>query len=153
MDGHTDGGYTREGALTNTRYSQSTLGEHVCKRPVIFGSDDDLKLLGNIPDAISEIIDRYCFENNTQLMPDKYRDAMFAAKLRKKIGLRKSRFEAYTIVRQFISHKDNFDPSSFNDTSRHVDGPNCSRPGYQHTAVFSFVCIWKNVSILIVQIC
>jgi len=152
VDGHTDIGFTREGALTNTINSQTKSGEHVCARPVIFGSDSDLKLLGNIPDAISEIMDRYCFENNCKLMPDDDRDEMFAAVLRSKIGLKKSRFEAYTIVRQFISRLKDFDPSCFNETTRHVDGPNCFRPGYRHTAVFSFMCVWKKVSIKSCQV-
>ena len=146
VDGHTDLGFTREGALTNTRQSQSKSGEHVCARPTIMGSEEDLKLLGNIPDVITELIDRYCYENDEKLMPDEERDREFASKLRSRIGLKISRFEAYTIVRQFISTLENFDASTMNGTARHTDGPNCSQPGYRHTAVFSFLCVWKKVS-------
>ena len=104
-------------------------------------------MLGNIPDVITELIDRYCYENDEKLMPDEERDREFASKLRSRIGLKISRFEAYTIVRQFISTLENFDASTMNATARHTDGPNCSRPGYRHTAVFSFLCVWKKVSL------
>ena len=111
-------------------------------------TDGAYNKLGNIPDLAQRFCDEFVRENGEKLMPCKSRDEVFGARLREATGQKYSRFEAYTIVRQTLGDED-----GLVGTKRHVDGPNCTRVGYQTTCVFSFLCIWKDKKYRITFIC
>lgn len=140
VDGHVDLGFTREGATKNILKTQKEGIDTMSSIPILMGDKDDYKQLGTLPDNIMTITDKYVFENDKNLMWEGEREKQFAQVLRERIGKHctKSRFEAFTLVRQLVLEN--------NMTARHCDGPNDHRIGYRHTCVYSFLTKWKGVS-------
>ena len=140
VDGHVDLGFTREGATKNILKTQKEGINTVSSIPVLMGDKDDYKQLGSLPDDIMTITDKYVFENGKNLMWEREREKQFAQVLRARIGkqCKKSRFEAFTLVRQLASNNTMI--------ARHVDGPNNHQIGYRHTCVYSFLTKWREVS-------
>ena len=95
----------------------------------------DYTKFGNLADLIQTILDEYVFEDGVQLMHDTTRDEFFAKLLRKKMGTKLSRFEAFTFQRGLADG---------DLVNKHVDGPNDFRPGYRTTAVFCFYTVYKG---------
>lgn len=149
LHGHLDLGWGRCGVHQKTSKSQTKSGFHIRALPHMINKGHAMyKKLGNIPDLIQTFCDQYVFEDGKRLMPCHTRDLEFGQELRKESGQQLSRFEAYTIVRQPMDKK-----KGLSGTHRHIDGPNCSKVGYQTTCVFSFLCNWKDEQFRMACIC
>ena len=58
--------------------------------------------LGSIPDQIQDLADNFIFDDGRILMPCTLRDETFGKPLRKRTRCRRCRFEAFTIVHQYV---------------------------------------------------
>ena len=146
--GHHDCGYGREGVSTSAHASQDEGIDFVLGKPHTIGDKEMMATLGPVLDRTTLMMDNVCYENEERLMNDPERDTTFGADMRTKTNSSHSRFEAYTIVRQPLGSADKVmgGDVDFPNTARHLDGPNCNRPGYTTTAVFSFLCVWKGTA-------
>ena len=146
--GHHDCGYGREGVCASAHNSQDSGIAFVLGKPHTIGDREMMATLGPVLDRTTLMMDEICSENEDRLMNDPERDSVFGADMRAKTNSVHSRFEAYTIVRQPLGRATDVihGNADFPSTSRHLDGPNCNRPGYTTTAVFSYLCVWKGTA-------
>jgi len=151
VNGHFNLGGGRCGVNENTYTSQTKSPQFILALPHMINKNSSevaYQKLGNIPDLVQRFCDDFVREEGGKLMPCKSRDNYFGARLRKATGQKLSRFKAYTIVCQTLG-----DEEGLVGTNRHVDGPNCSKVGYQTTCVFLFLCIWNDKKYRITCIC
>ena len=115
VNGHADIGWGREGVSKSAIVSQRGNQHVVCGSPRLIHKDKfDYQKLGNLPDQIQLLADKYIFDNGEKLMPNKtMRDNVFGKELREKLGCKQSRFESFTVVRQLLGRKIDVDQVSY----------------------------------------
>jgi hypothetical protein len=141
-DGHIDIGYGRDGVNEEHTESQKRGKAYLLSLPHLINKKTRYDKLGNLPDCIMSFVEDHVFDEGMPLMSDSERDEKFGRRLRSMMKTKRSRFEAFTLVRQFLCKADKFGAKNFNGTLRHTDGPNDTRPGYRTTAVLSFLVEW-----------
>jgi hypothetical protein len=153
-DGHVDIGWGRGGVSSSMMETQKKGKEYLLAQPALINKNDvGYRKLGNLPDCVQAFCDDHVRDCGEPLMNDMDRDEKYAKPLRAKMNLKRSRFEAYTLVRQFVCHSSKLQRNKFNKTARHTDGPNDTRPGYSVTGVLSFLVEWKDNIYRLTLIC
>ena len=114
VNGHADIGWGREGVSQSAEASQRGNQNVLCPRPhLIHKNKFDYTKLGNLPDKIQLLADKYILDHGERIMPPStMRDEDFGKILREKCNLKLSRFESFTIVRQLLGEKVDVDKVS-----------------------------------------
>ena len=114
-NGHADIGFGRDGVSQSAELSQKGNNDIIFATPHLIHKDKfDYKKLGNLSDMIQLAADKFIFDQGEELMPrlPEMRDKVFGNMLRDKTGLVYSRFESFTVVRQFVGNKDDIEQVS-----------------------------------------
>ena len=144
-----EGGLGREGVCRSTWDTQEEGQDKVVAKPAMTGANITFKgtnmieTIGGLADAMMNLVDEYVRdENGEKLMNDTARDNEFGSDFREIAGMQDCRFEAFTLIRQFLGTVDDFQEGKlFTGTGRHLDGPNDRRDGYNWTFVLSFLVV------------
>ena len=151
-----DGGLGRTGVHRSAWVSQEEGGDDVVMSPPTMTGDiqfrtacgqcvNMLEVAAELMDAMYLCGDSYIRDENglRNMSNDPQRDEYFGKKLRERTGCKQSKFEAFTLIRQYVGKAEDLkkggSSEGFRNTKRHRDINNCHRSNWNYTYVSSFL--------------